>query len=202
MAMINCPECGKEISDKAQTCIGCGCPIIPKIICTECGAENNGNAAVCFNCGAPITPVQSQSQQQSQYNQQQYNQDYQQYQQPQYQQPQQQYQQQPYQQPQQQYQQPPYQQPMYQAPPPVHVTVTNVNTNTNTNQNMGGYPGRPKDKWVALLLCFFLGLVGAHKFYEGKIIRGIIYICTAGLFGIGVLIDFIAILLKPNPYYV
>ena len=27
MAMINCPECGKEISDKAKACIHCGCPI-------------------------------------------------------------------------------------------------------------------------------------------------------------------------------
>ena len=27
MALINCPECGKEISDKAKTCIGCGFPL-------------------------------------------------------------------------------------------------------------------------------------------------------------------------------
>ena len=27
MALIKCPECGKEVSDKAQTCINCGCPI-------------------------------------------------------------------------------------------------------------------------------------------------------------------------------
>ena len=27
MALIKCPECGKEISDKAQNCIGCGYPI-------------------------------------------------------------------------------------------------------------------------------------------------------------------------------
>lgn len=27
MAMIKCPECGKEISDKAKQCIHCGCPI-------------------------------------------------------------------------------------------------------------------------------------------------------------------------------
>jgi len=27
MALINCPECNKEISDKAAACIGCGCPI-------------------------------------------------------------------------------------------------------------------------------------------------------------------------------
>lgn len=27
MALIKCPECGKEISDKATTCPNCGCPI-------------------------------------------------------------------------------------------------------------------------------------------------------------------------------
>lgn len=27
MALIKCPECGKEVSDKAQTCIHCGCPL-------------------------------------------------------------------------------------------------------------------------------------------------------------------------------
>lgn len=27
MALIKCPECGKEVSDKASTCIHCGCPL-------------------------------------------------------------------------------------------------------------------------------------------------------------------------------
>lgn len=27
MAIINCPECGKEVSDKATACPNCGCPI-------------------------------------------------------------------------------------------------------------------------------------------------------------------------------
>ena len=27
MALIKCPECGKEISDRAQACIHCGCPL-------------------------------------------------------------------------------------------------------------------------------------------------------------------------------
>ncbi len=27
MALIKCPECGKEISDKAAACPNCGCPI-------------------------------------------------------------------------------------------------------------------------------------------------------------------------------
>lgn len=28
MALIKCPECGKEISDKAELCIHCGLPLI------------------------------------------------------------------------------------------------------------------------------------------------------------------------------
>ena len=60
-----------------------------------------------------------------------------------------------------------------------------------------------KDKWIALLLCVFLGGLGAHKFYEGKIGLGILYLFTAGLFGIGVLIDFMIILFgRPSKYYV
>lgn len=61
---------------------------------------------------------------------------------------------------------------------------------------------RPKNKWVSAILCFFLGVFGAHKFYEGKIGMGILYLLTMGLFGIGVFIDFIVLLFKPNPYYV
>ena len=33
MALINCPECGKEISDKSETCIHCGYPLFVKNIC-------------------------------------------------------------------------------------------------------------------------------------------------------------------------
>ncbi len=61
---------------------------------------------------------------------------------------------------------------------------------------------RQRNKWVAFFLCLFLGFLGAHKFYEGKAGLGILYILTIGLFGIGVFIDLIVILCKPNPYYV
>ena len=27
MALINCPDCGKDISDQAASCIYCGCPL-------------------------------------------------------------------------------------------------------------------------------------------------------------------------------
>lgn len=35
MALIKCPECGKEISDKAVSCPNCGCPLKETIIETE-----------------------------------------------------------------------------------------------------------------------------------------------------------------------
>ena len=81
------------------------------------------------------------------------------------------------------------------------VIINNTNANTQTNQAV--VPGmRAKSKWVSLALCFFLGWFGAHKFYEGKIGMGILYLLTGGIFGIGVLINFISLLFKPNPYYV
>lgn len=59
----------------------------------------------------------------------------------------------------------------------------------------------PKSKWISFFLCLFLGYLGIHKFYEERILLGIVYLCTAGLFGIGVIIDLIVLLFKPNPYY-
>lgn len=80
---------------------------------------------------------------------------------------------------------------------------TNSNTNTNFNSNYNpAIQAHMKNKWVALLLCFFGGFFGLHKFYEGKILLGIAYLLTGGLLFIGVIIDFIALLSKPNPYYV
>jgi len=59
-----------------------------------------------------------------------------------------------------------------------------------------------RNKWISFLLCILLGYIGAHKFYEGKILFGLIYLFTFGIFGIGVLVDAIILLLKSNPYYV
>lgn len=88
------------------------------------------------------------------------------------------------------------------AVPNVVINNTNTNSNVNTNTVATQLGFKEKNKWVALLLCIFLGCVGGHKFYEGKVFLGIVYICTVGLFGIGVIVDFFALLFKSNPYYV
>jgi len=43
---------------------------------------------------------------------------------------------------------------------------------------------------IAWVLLTFLGLLGIHRFYLGKWVTGIIYLCTAGIFGIGYIYDY------------
>ncbi|MDP7306542.1 MAG: TM2 domain-containing protein [Roseibacillus sp.] len=46
----------------------------------------------------------------------------------------------------------------------------------------------------AFLLCFFLGMLGIHRFYVGKAGSGIAQILTLGGLGIWVLVDWIMLL--------
>lgn len=57
-----------------------------------------------------------------------------------------------------------------------------------------------KNKWISLFLALFLGIFGAHKFYEGRVLLGFVYLCTLGIGGIGVIMDLIILFFKPNPY--
>ena len=50
-----------------------------------------------------------------------------------------------------------------------------------------------KNKITVLLLCIFLGGLGVHRFYVGKIGTGIVWLLTGGVFGIGWLVDIIMI---------
>ena len=52
-----------------------------------------------------------------------------------------------------------------------------------------------KDWLICLLLCFFVGYLGIHRFYVGKTGTGIVQLLTCGGCGIWALIDLIMIIL-------
>lgn len=64
MALIQCPNCGKQISDKASKCVYCGYEFISKEkkICSECGAELTEGLTECPVCGCPINIATSPQQ--------------------------------------------------------------------------------------------------------------------------------------------
>lgn len=148
MALINCPECGKEISDKAASCPNCGATVKKKF-CQHCGEQIDNDCVVCPKCGKQVGELRGNDR---------------------------------------------------------NIIINNsssasaaASASASANIRPVVY-GRPKNKWVALLLCIFT--ICGHKFYEGKVGMGILYLCTMGLFGIGWIIDIISLALKPNPYYV
>lgn len=53
-----------------------------------------------------------------------------------------------------------------------------------------------KSLTTELTICIFLGMLGGHKFYKGEIKKGILYLFTGGILGIGWLIDIIKLLIE------
>ena len=53
-------------------------------------------------------------------------------------------------------------------------------------------PG-PINYSVTWLLLTFLGIFGVHRFYMGKWGTGLLYLLTVGLFGVGILYDFLTL---------
>ena len=53
-----------------------------------------------------------------------------------------------------------------------------------------------KSNTVALLLCFFIGFLGAHRFYVGKVGTGVLMLVTLGGLGLWALIDMIIIIMQ------
>lgn len=143
VALINCPECGKEISDQAASCPNCGTPIKKgdKKFCLHCGESIDKDCVICPKCGKQVKEIERQDK--------------------------------------------------------GIVINNNNNAVANANASIGGLANMtsPKSRLVSLLLCLFLGWLGIHRFYVGKIGTGIIWLFTLGFMGFGVLIDFIIILL-------
>ncbi len=64
--------------------------------------------------------------------------------------------------------------------------------------------GKTKNKWIAFILALLGGSLGFHRFYEGKIFTGIIYLLLAwtGISTFFAVIDMIIILCRPAEYTV
>jgi TM2 domain-containing membrane protein YozV len=63
--------------------------------------------------------------------------------------------------------------------------IPSMNRNATLRFRVG-----PVDYNLAWILLTFLGLLGIHRMYMGKWLSGLIYLLTAGLFGIGYLYDY------------
>jgi restriction system protein len=87
---------------------------------------------------------------------------------------------------------------------PTIVINNTMESNQVVSAQTGAYGATIKNKNTSLLLALlgFIGIGGIHKFYEGKPIMGLIYLFTFGLYGIGTIIDILALLAKPNKYIV
>lgn len=53
----------------------------------------------------------------------------------------------------------------------------------------GNTPLPPKSLLVAYILLILFSILGIHHFYLGKIGRGVLWLLTGGLLGVGVIID-------------
>lgn len=49
MTLRPCPECGRQISDEAEDCPGCGAP--QPCRCADCGTPVDDDATECPECG-------------------------------------------------------------------------------------------------------------------------------------------------------
>jgi TM2 domain-containing membrane protein YozV len=58
---------------------------------------------------------------------------------------------------------------------------------------MMAVPGGPKSWTTTLILCLFLGTLGVHRFYVGKIGSGVAQLLTGAGCGIWWVVDFIMI---------
>ncbi len=52
------------------------------------------------------------------------------------------------------------------------------------------YNEGPLDYTLAWILLTFVGVFGIHRFYQGKMVSGLIYLFTGGLFVAGIVYDF------------
>lgn len=64
----------------------------------------------------------------------------------------------------------------------------------NGSSKSGDSSASRKSRLIALLLCWFLGVFGAHRFYTGRPLSAIFMILTIGGLGIWAFVDLLVIL--------
>ena len=78
----------------------------------------------------------------------------------------------------------------------------NAISKTNTKAvKKNADPGEGKSQMIALILCFFVGVLGIHRFYLGYTMEGVLQLLTGGGCGVWTLIDLVRIItgdLKPK----
>lgn len=79
--------------------------------------------------------------------------------------------------------------------PAAVVPVVPVFPNGKPMLDATGQPVSDKSRLAAALLCWFVGVLGVHRFYVGKIGTGVAMLLTCGGLGVWALIDLIVILL-------
>lgn len=72
---------------------------------------------------------------------------------------------------------------------------TRENSLTTTSNSTGMEVRSPKNRVLAMVFCFFFGVLGVHRFYVGKFWTGIFQFFTGGGFGVWWIIDFILLLM-------
>ena len=61
MALIKCPECGHDMSDKAAQCPHCGFSVGEKKFCSFCGEKIDKECIVCPKCGRQVQEIHGAS---------------------------------------------------------------------------------------------------------------------------------------------
>ena len=55
------------------------------------------------------------------------------------------------------------------------------------------YTPGPYDYSIGWVLLVFVGIFGIHRFYLGKLLTGVLYLLTGGLFGVGYVFDLLTL---------
>jgi len=88
----------------------------------------------------------------------------------------------------------------YSGPAPTQPqTFENTNSTFSEFKNNVNEIATDGNRMIALILCLVAGWAGAHYFYVKRWGMGVLYLCTGGLIGVGILVDVIRILTNSFP---